>query len=280
MAYPDIFAYLDYRAYLRDACAAKKAGNAKYSLRYLATRLGRDSGFLARVLQGQRRLSPADGLRFAAILGLKPKESAFLEELMLYAHSRAHDEGKRHLERLLGHTAVASKLRRLRSGQIEFFGKWYYSALRELLHFHRFDGDFRALGRKLRPAITASEAKKAVELLLDMGLLKRKAGSRLEVTERFIQAPEDIAPILVHSFQLAMMDLAKESIDRFPKAGRDVSTLTLSLSAEGFAQTRERIREFRKALVDIADADQGVHGVYQVNVQLFPLTDTEENHEA
>jgi hypothetical protein len=42
--------------------------------------------------------------------------------------------------------------------RLEFYSKWYHGALRELLFFHPFRGDYAALARMLSPPIRQSEA--------------------------------------------------------------------------------------------------------------------------
>jgi len=59
-----------------------------------------------------------------------------------------------------------------------------------------------------------------------------------------------------------------------PAESRDISTLTLSVSETTFREIKAEVQLFRKHLSAIACADQFADRVYQVNIQLFPLTRT------
>ena len=74
------------------------------------------------------------------------------------------------------------------------------------------------------------------------------------------------------SYHRAMMDRAMASIDLVPAAQRDISSLTLCLSAQGLRAFKERIQRFRKELLELSALEQRPAQVVQINVQLFPLS--------
>jgi uncharacterized protein (TIGR02147 family) len=57
---------------------------------------------------------------------------------------------------------------------------------------------------------------------------------------------------------------------------RDISTLTLSISESSLQRMKEKIRECRRELLEIAKADEHADRVYQLNLQLFPLSAFED----
>ena len=59
------------------------------------------------------------------------------------------------------------------------------------------------------------------------------------------------------------------------RKNREISTLTLGISRDGFNQIKERIRSFRKEVIEIARNDENEDRVYQCNLDLFPLTRVE-----
>jgi len=69
-----------------------------------------------------------------------------------------------------------------------------------------------------------------------------------------------------------MIDLGKESLERFSPDQRHVSGLTLSLSKQAFVEVRDLIEGLRKRCIEIADNDREISQVYQINVQAFPVT--------
>jgi uncharacterized protein (TIGR02147 family) len=74
-----------------------------------------------------------------------------------------------------------------------------------------------------------------------------------------------------------MIRLAGESIARFSKDNRDISTVTMSIDEKALPEIREHIRQFRASLINIVNSYAGTGRVYQLNVQLFPLTADLEN---
>ena len=81
----------------------------------------------------------------------------------------------------------------------------------------------------------------------------------------------------VESNQREMMQLAVESIARFKRSDRDISTVTMAVDEKAMPEIREHIRQFRSSLIKLANKYTGSGRVYQLNVQLFPIsTDLED----
>jgi uncharacterized protein (TIGR02147 family) len=68
------------------------------------------------------------------------------------------------------------------------------------------------------------------------------------------------------------MRLAIDALDRHPRETRDISTLTATLSAESVEKAKAAVRSLRQYLLGLAEQDEAVDRVYQLNVQLFPMT--------
>ncbi|MDD5674617.1 MAG: TIGR02147 family protein, partial [Chitinivibrionales bacterium] len=67
-------------------------------------------------------------------------------------------------------------------------------------------------------------------------------------------------------------DLAKEAIDRFPRQERSMSTLTFSISEQGYKSISERLAMFRREVLEIAKADKNRDRIYHMNFHMFPLS--------
>jgi uncharacterized protein (TIGR02147 family) len=66
--------------------------------------------------------------------------------------------------------------------------------------------------------------------------------------------------------------MAISALDAIAPEMRDFSTLTLSVSQEGLKQIKDVLAESRKTIMKIAKSDSNEDRVYQLNLQLFPLT--------
>jgi uncharacterized protein (TIGR02147 family) len=290
--------YLDYRQYLRDFYAEQKQRNPRYSHRLFAQKAGLTStGFFSEVLSSKRQLAPAAVLRFCKALKLNAQEQACFETLVAFNQAKTVEERNHHYARLAGQRGARIDI--VGGERYEFYKHWYHAALRELINCKPVRGksqaDFTQLGASLEPAIPAAKAKQSVELLLRLGFIVRNANGILKQATPLIstgdlpgeagrspakdaKAPSPIHPTTldVDNFQAAMLDLARKAMDKQPRARRDFSTLTLSLSAAGIAAAQAEIAALRKRLLALAEQDAGADRVRQFNFQSFPLSKTED----
>jgi len=68
------------------------------------------------------------------------------------------------------------------------------------------------------------------------------------------------------------MRLAMESLSRHAPESRDMSTLTAIFLAESLIKVKAAIKALRQCILAMAEKDQHVDRVMQLNIQLFPLT--------
>ena len=58
----------------------------------------------------------------------------------------------------------------------------------------------------------------------------------------------------IGNYHAEMMGRASASIELVPAASRDLSSLTFCLPADGIARLKQRIAEFRRELIELAEA--------------------------
>jgi uncharacterized protein (TIGR02147 family) len=68
------------------------------------------------------------------------------------------------------------------------------------------------------------------------------------------------------------MRLAIESLHRHEPEKRNISTVTITIAEHNLDRINEIIAQFRESLLQMARDEQHADKVYQLNVQLFPLT--------
>jgi len=71
-----------------------------------------------------------------------------------------------------------------------------------------------------------------------------------------------------------MLERASDSIDTVKPHKRDLAALTVCVGEKTAALIKERIHRFREEVAQLCDEDQEARVVYQMNVQLFPLSVT------
>jgi uncharacterized protein (TIGR02147 family) len=125
------------------------------------------------------------------------------------------------------------------------------------------------------PRISPAEARRAVALLLELGLLVRR-GQRLERAADLVSTGE--APLGHHlvAYHRAMLARASESMDLVPRDEREISSVTLCVSRNMLARLKQRIVDFRHDLLQMAELEGPAERVVQINFQLFPMSKKEE----
>ena len=265
-----IFSYISYRDFLRDAYKQRKAEQPAFSYRYIARRVGINASTVLRIVQGGRNLNPILIGPFSAVFKLGKRETAYFSLLAHLSRARNEQEKNLYFEKVVAFNK--SEILTLLSDQYELFNSWKYIAIRELLTHYRFCGDYRALSRMCQPPITVPEAKAAITLLARLNLVNKDAKGCFRPTSKFVTAGENWKSIAIANYQKSTIALAGEALERFTAEERDISTLTVNLSAKGLGIVKDKIRSLRKELLEVENMDNESDRVFQVNFQIFPLT--------
>jgi len=269
-----LFEYLEYRDYLKDHYEFNKQRFPFFSYRYVSTKTGLDASFYVKVLQKQLHISEKSIDSLCQFLKFNKKETEYFKTLVRFNRAKQQEKSKRYFESLI--ELREPKICTLDAAKYEYFNKWFYIAIRELLNCYRFTGDYKELAAKLNPQITATEARKAIELLEKLSLIKKREDGIYELIDQLVSTGESWNAIAVENFQKEAIKLAGEAIARIPKKNRETSTVTVSISWKCFDAMKERLREVRKELLEMARLDENPEAVFQVNFQIFPLTRSEK----
>ncbi|MBD3240726.1 MAG: TIGR02147 family protein [Chitinivibrionales bacterium] len=269
---PTVYEYMDYRAFLRDHCAERRKSMPGFSYRLLSKRAGiSSSGFLSWVVNGRRNLSTRLALDIAKALKLTKSETAYFTSLVNFNQAGDTAEKNHYFDEL--RTLRPASPKSLRDEQREYYSKWYYAAIRELVAVCPVTGNYTHVARLLKPSIRPNEARRALELLERLGLIRKDRTGRYRQTDTLItSAGAPIEPACIHRYQSDTMELAAGALQRFDKDERDVSTVTMSVNAQSMALIRKRAEQFRAEVMAIARTSPDPDRVMQLNIQLFPLS--------
>jgi uncharacterized protein (TIGR02147 family) len=273
----NIFEYLDYRQYLRDYYERNKATEYGFSHRAFSRLAGlRSSNFLKLVIDGQRNISPEMAERFARACHLQGQQAEFFSELVSYNQASTAQERGRCLERL-SRFKQYREIHKLDAAQAAYHSTWYFPAIRELTAREDFSEDPRWISRVLRPKITPAQAKRGVDTLLELGLLERDATGRLRQSKPLITTGSGPLGHHIVDYHRVMMQKASEALDAVPREDREISSLTLCVSQKVMVDIKERIRRFRREILQMAEFEDKPERVIQINFQLFPLSEKKED---
>lgn len=267
----DVFGYMDYHDFLRDWVLSRKTAMPSFSFQALANRAGLKSrSFLRLVSLGQKDLSSAAALAVAKAMGLGEVQTEFFVRLVEFNNASDPLEKARHSEQL-DKARPASPGRILSAQHYDLFGKWYIPPVWDLVTWFDFREDYSLLARQLRPEIRPEQAREALELLLELGLVEPH-GRVYRQRESNLQTRQNLKSQAVKRYQTDTMLLGQEALERFDLELRHIGTITLGLDARAWEKLKVRIHEFRKELVALAEQVERSDRVCQVNLQAFPLT--------
>lgn len=269
----DIYSYTNFRKLLEDYYEQEKEkAPEKFSFRFFARRAGFSSpNFLQLVMKGKRNLGHESIHRFARVMGLNKRETHFFESLVLFNQSSDPKERTMALEKVISFREYRNS-KKLFAKQYEYFSRWYYPVIREMVNLKDFRPDAIWIARRLKPSITSIEAGQALRCLEQLKLISRDSKGSLRQTDQNLKTEEEIASTALMKFHQEMIGHGLASLNQ-PSAEREISSLTMSLSSNQFQQVKQKIREFHGEIQKLIASDGGgdPDKICQLNFQLFPL---------
>ncbi len=276
-----IEAYTDYRKYLADYYSHAKNNRRYFSYRYFCDISGiKSPAFYRSVVKGERSLTAKTILAFICGLGLKKQEGEYFTALVYYTQAKHVSDKQKYLEKMRG-SLPTLKEAIVPVDYYAYYSTWYNIVIRELACIFDWKGDYSLLAKKVCPAIKKSQARESIQLLLDLGFLKQDKKGAYHQVDRHVTTGSEVVSTAVRVVNKKMADLGKESIDQFSPSQRDVSSLTMGVSQKTYGLIKQEIQEFKNKLKQLIENEANEDPnelnsdctVYNINVQLFPLSD-------
>jgi uncharacterized protein (TIGR02147 family) len=279
-----VFDYSDYRKYLEECYSEKKAENPAFSYQSLACKAGfNNRGFAYNIVKGKKNLSPANCHKISEALHHNRYEADYFENLVAFNQARDVKEKNRCFEKLCRIKARGkdfSKAQIVNKNQYEFYSKWYHGAVRSLIGMYKFKNNYKWLARMVTPAITVKQAKKSVELLIQLGLIVRQKNGTYVLAHTSITTGKEVVGLAVQNFHDECTALAKNAIHTVPKENRNITGLTLGISKSSYDRICDEIGRFQEEIMEIANSDQEADRVYQLNFHMFPMSKANSERKA
>jgi uncharacterized protein (TIGR02147 family) len=269
---PNVFEYTNYKKFLVDYYNNKKSINSNYSYQIFSQKAGfKSKASLANITSGQAALSKKKIFDVAAAMGLNKKETEYFDALVNFNEAKTVNEREFHFGRM-SNLVKNSSAAKILEPQYEYYSNWYNGAIRELITLFNFHEDYSVLAKLVDPAISPKQARKSVELLLKLGMIKKTPSGRYEQTTKALTTGDEVKSLALQKYHQRHLALASESIDRHARNLRDISSLTAGVSEKCFKDIKKEIQAFRKHLMEIIGRDEKAECVYQVNFQLYPIS--------
>lgn len=258
---PSVYEYTAHGAFIDQMITWMRGQHNHMSTRWLARRLGVSNGTISKITNGKGRLSEDHAPHLAELLKLSPEETEYFE-LLVAKDSAATSAAREALERAVTGRRRVERATAIGPRQSSCFDNWLGPTVRELLTLHP-DADAATLCQLLEPSPSEEEVVSILAELERAGLLPSQDGGSASSGHE-----SDIG----RAYHEQMIELGIRSLSEIPWQDRFVNGFTASVSEEGYAEMKARIRELIEVMYDHCEKDVDADRVVQLNVQLFPLS--------
>ena len=267
----DVLEYTNYRQYIADYYAEKKAKSA-FTWQVLTRAAGFSSPvYLKYVSEGRFNLSEDAAARVASAMGLENYELDYFCEMVKFDHAKKDEEKKAIFNKMLA-IADIHKVRIIEGDSFRYFESWKNPVLRELAPAMPGAKPL-ALAKACRPEVTAAEVSESLNFLLKSNFLQKDENGNYVQTEKSITTgPMDVTPLAVRGMHRQMGEFALDAIEGVSQDERHFSGFTLGVTRRAYDEIVQEIAAFRKKIIAIATRDDETDEVYRLNVQFFPMT--------
>ncbi len=279
---PNVSDYMNFREYLAAFYKAKRVAS-KGQLRaynygvFSAAANIKSPNYLKMIIEGKRNLSDDMIGKFGKALGLNREQTEEFRMLVLFTQASDPADRNLFLKKLSEHRVSV----KLKSGEIdrktwEKVPNWIAWIIYAMVDQDGVQFDTKSLKSLLRDKATEDEIEAALNSLISSGELRKdEATGELKKGRSLIESPEEVPVALVRKLQAQLMYLGLESLYQDAPTDREFGTLTASLTKSEFDELKFKLRQMRKAFHkdnSIARASSKGERVYQLNIQLFPVT--------
>lgn len=218
--------------------------NPNYSLRAMARSLEMDPSTLSKIISGKRRLGEASA-------------QALLKKLEI-------DPG-----------ALDDSFDSLSPEETENLSEWQDFVILEQLGIPKFKATKGNLANAL--GLPLGEIESSLSKLKRLGLIEiKKTGLIGEKTSGHTTNVSKTTSHVKKNLQKQFLEKAISSIDFDRLEERDMTTMTFAIDSQKFEEARERIRAFRREMVEfLGNTRKSKDRVYNLSIAFYPATKKE-----
>lgn len=258
----------DFRVLLQNEFARRCRQNPLYSLRSFARYLAVEPSALSKLMRGHRsfsvqminKLGPRLGLASHEVERYLPNSQPITGEVVGAKTSQELSaQGDKNYETIATDT-------------FEIVGDWLHFAIHEIVRLRGFKADPKWIAKRL--CVPLNDVNLAIDRLQRVGMLE------VLPTGRWRPAQIDITTIGTEMMGLARqrfvkraLELAISAVDSDPdSARRSVTGFTVAINSKRLPEAKERIKIFRREMMEFLEAGNDLHEVYQMAIALYPVS--------
>ncbi len=247
------------REFLNQEFNKRRTRNPNFSLRSFAKWLGLSPAQLSQMLTGKRPITLKSMKKMGDRLGLSPTEKKLMFTTILK-------------DKNLIEVGEEKKVLHMEEDQFRVISDWYHLAILSLTRISGARADPRWIARRL--GISVELAHQALLRLERLGIL--------QVKPKFKQVCDPIEVVsltpssAIRKYHKQNLNLAIEKIDTVPLELRQFQSISIPVHPKKLGLYKKLIDEFLEQASELSEKQSGTE-VYNLNVQLFPVTQTKEN---
>lgn len=281
-ASPVLHDYTDYRKYLKDIYEFRKltesTGMRTYSYSHFSAAADiKSPNYLKLIIEGKRNLSEDMISRFARALRLEKQVAEEFKALVRYGQADEPVERNKYLKDLAEIRADQENASDVDKQKWEKVPGWIGWVLYAMMDQKNTGIHPEQLQKLFRAKASVQEVRDSLQKLINAGeIVTDEVTGELKRPRELIDTPQDLPVALIRRLQTELIYLGIESLFRDSPKDREFGALTVALTQEEFEQTRFELRQLRKRIhKDVTVKRQHTKGdrVYQLNLQLFPVTE-------
>lgn len=270
--------FLDYRQYLKNVYEYLKKNAPQYSYLQFSQDLGlSESNVSWLIVTGRRKITPQSLKKISHALDLKHKARIYFETMVKHNNSRRAKDQQAWLDKLL--KLQLDLINESSQGGLEYLSEWYYPIIRELAGMRNFRAEPEWIAKQLNCRLLPQQIENAISLLAKLNLIAWDPEKDTYVqTGGAVKPDRSVARFAAIRYHEQMLQTAMESLSRVPAAERDYNCLTLRLDEEQLKAATAILNDALSKVFALEEkSDPGRERLYQVNVQLFPLSKRQES---
>lgn len=261
--------YLDL---LKTEFLSRKRKNKMYSMRAFATHLGLSVSYVSLLMRSKRQLSVSKANLIAEKLKWPQVKQKYFLKLVQFQKAHSESDQEVALEELQKLKNPKTKFSPLDLDSFATIAFWHYGAILSLLTLPGLHVTTQVICQRL--SLRSADVELALKRLQRLKLIRFEKQFWVATNDFFrVKSAPSVA---VRNYHKQLLSKAAEAIEQQRLHERDFSNITLTVDAAHMDLAKKKIVEFQTDMAQLLET-QNATDVYQLSVQLFRLTKTQED---
>lgn len=230
----------------------RKSFTASYSIRKFAQDLQISPAQLSQLISEKRNITDKIMVKISKSLELSFSET----------------------KQLRGSKEARSTKKELREDHFKLISDWYHFAILSLSEIKGTKADPRYLSKRL--GISAEEANESLFRLRRLGLIKIHDDGTFEQVQKDLHIESKTKSESIQKYHAQNLRLAEYKLKTISLEKREFGNMTMAIDTGKLGRAKALISQFKDDMAELLESGNKKE-VYQLSIQLFPLTNQEAN---